>query len=46
MPLLKRKRLPEIKAPNFESGDKAMKKQQVWYMHMTHEIFTEYEYPF
>jgi hypothetical protein len=46
MPLLKRKRLPEIKVPSLESGEKGLKNKQVWYLPMSNEIFMDYEYPF
>lgn len=46
MPLLKRKRLPEINVPSLESGEKGLKNKQVWYLPMSNEIFLDYEYPF
>lgn len=46
MPLLKRKRVPPVDIPTYDSTKKESKESAVWYSPLTHEIFLDYSYPF
>jgi hypothetical protein len=46
MPLLKRKRLPPIQPPEYDSARKESRELTVWYSRLSQEIFQDYSYGF